>query len=128
MYVWGKAATFHGGHDAPGAKGALNATKTAGQELPSAWGEVSMAVSYKDRQPQQLSCQAEYVLLLFSYCQPLVCLGFLSLLLLSQFESSLCSSEWSTGFFVTPGFEAPRAKKVGSSSTKSAQSHFTELL
>ena len=48
MYVWGEAATFHGGHDAPGAKGALNATETAGQEPPSAWGEVGMAVSYKD--------------------------------------------------------------------------------
>lgn len=62
-----------------------------------------------------------------SYCQP-VCLGFLSLLLLSQFESNLCSSKWSPGFFVTPGFEVHRAKTVDSSSTKSGQSHFIELL
>ena len=38
----GEAATFYGGHDAPGAKGALNATKTVREELPSTWGEASV--------------------------------------------------------------------------------------
>lgn len=42
MLRGGVAATFYGGHDAPGAKGALNATETIGEELPSAWGEASI--------------------------------------------------------------------------------------
>lgn len=40
--LWGGAATFYGGHDAPGAKEALSATKTVGEEPPRAWGEASV--------------------------------------------------------------------------------------
>lgn len=101
-------------------------TETAGQEPPSAWGEVGMAVSYKDRPLSSFHARLSTCWFYFHIVNLLF--GLFKSLLLSQFESSLCSSEWSTGFFVTPGFEVPRAKKVGSSSTKSGQSHFTELL
>lgn len=82
MYVEGGAATFYGGHDAPRSQGSPKCNRDSGEELPRAWGEASVGASSKGRPPQQLSCQAEYVLVLFLYCQPLVCLGFWSLLLL----------------------------------------------
>lgn len=44
---------------------------------------------------------AQCMLVLSLNCQPLVCLSFLRLLLLSPSESDLCSGEWSTGCFGT---------------------------
>lgn len=41
------------------------------------------------------------MLVLFLNCQPLVCLSFLRLLLLSPVENDLCSGEWGAGCFGT---------------------------